>query len=531
MEDIEQELRDLVREEVANSVPPVVFPDVQNVFVTNQQEIPAPIVNVPEPKVTVNVPEPKVTVNVPDVTVDNSEVARIVGELKDAFKPQSNTDLLEALSDHGNRLVEAYKEVKVIGGNASGSQALLNQAGTIINPATEAKQDDIITAIGAIPGGGGVQYTEGDTDATITGTAMMWEDAGNALVVASTSKPLPVSASIDTTGLALAANQLPDGHNVTVDNASLAVTGTFWQATQPVSVATVPSHDVTNAGTFAVQVTSAPTTAVTGTFWQATQPVSGTVTAAAQPGVDIGDVTINNASGASAVNIQDGGNTITVDGTVSANATLAAETTKVIGTVNQGTSPWVTSNATTSVVGNGAAATAQRVTLANDSTGIVALTTSTASIGKLAANSGVDIGDVDVLSIAAGTNAIGNVGIIPRTTGGATPYKLVSAATTNATTIKASAGQVFMVTASNVNAAVRYLKFYNKASAPTVGTDTPVLTFAIPGNTAGAGTNIPIPACGIAFGTGISFATTTEATDAGTTGVAANEIVINVAYA
>lgn len=32
-----------------------------------------------------------------------------------------------------------------------------------------------------------------------------------------------------------------------------------------------------------------------------------------QPGVDIGDVTINNASGASAVNIQDGGNSITVD--------------------------------------------------------------------------------------------------------------------------------------------------------------------------------------------------------------------------
>lgn len=40
----------------------------------------------------------------------------------------------------------------------------------------------------------------------------------------------------------------------------------------------------------------------------------------AQPGVDIGDVTINNATGAAAVNIQDGGNSITVDGTVTANA-------------------------------------------------------------------------------------------------------------------------------------------------------------------------------------------------------------------
>lgn len=41
---------------------------------------------------------------------------------------------------------------------------------------------------------------------------------------------------------------------------------------------------------------------------------------AANSGVDIGDVTINNSTGASAVNIQDGGNTITVDGTVTANA-------------------------------------------------------------------------------------------------------------------------------------------------------------------------------------------------------------------
>lgn len=39
-----------------------------------------------------------------------------------------------------------------------------------------------------------------------------------------------------------------------------------------------------------------------------------------QPGVDIGDVTVNNAAGASAVNIQDGGNSITVDGSVTANA-------------------------------------------------------------------------------------------------------------------------------------------------------------------------------------------------------------------
>jgi hypothetical protein len=40
---------------------------------------------------------------------------------------------------------------------------------------------------------------------------------------------------------------------------------------------------------------------------------------ASNDGIDIGDVTINNGAGASAVNIQDGGNTITVDGVVTAN--------------------------------------------------------------------------------------------------------------------------------------------------------------------------------------------------------------------
>jgi hypothetical protein len=52
----------------------------------------------------------------------------------------------------------------------------------------------------------------------------------------------------------------------------------------------------------------------TGTF---TVTDDGSFTLAANSGTDIGDVTINNASGASAVNIQDGGNSITVDGTVS----------------------------------------------------------------------------------------------------------------------------------------------------------------------------------------------------------------------
>lgn len=62
-----------------------------------------------------------------------------------------------------------------------------------VGGATEAKQDAIITAIEAIPGGGGTQYTEGDTDASVTGTVAMWEDTSDTLRAVSAAKPLPVN--------------------------------------------------------------------------------------------------------------------------------------------------------------------------------------------------------------------------------------------------------------------------------------------------------------------------------------------------
>jgi len=147
-----------------------------------------------------------------------------------------------------------------------------------------------------------------------------------------------------------------------------------------------------------------------------------------------------------------------------------------------------------------------------------------------------NIGDVDLASaIPAGTALIGRVNPEPETTGGLTigpgsGRSLLSAATTNATSVKASAGQVYAIYAHNLNAAVRYLKLYNKASAPTVGTDTPVLTLPIPGNTAGAGFVLDTGGMGIAFATGVALALTTGVADADTGAVAANEIVVTVLY-
>jgi len=179
------------------------------------------------------------------------------------------------------------------------------------------------------------EYTEADTDASITGIAIMWEDGSDTLRAVSASKPLPID----------------------ITDASVAVTGAFYQVTQPISgtvditetsfdatqatatnlKAQVFGNDITSAldvdasgqlqvdiltmptttvdasdldirdlavttddiliyantvkdgsgtdyvplvdadGNLQVDVLSAPTTAVTGTFYQVTQPISGDI--------------------------------------------------------------------------------------------------------------------------------------------------------------------------------------------------------------------------------------------------------------
>ncbi len=90
-----------------------------------------------------------------------------------------------------------------------------------------------------------------------------------------------------------------------------------------------------------------------------------------------------------------------------------------------------------------------------------------------------------------------------------------SAASGNPDFLKASAGDLTMFWGLN-GAAITYVQIYNKASAPTIGTDTPILTYPIAAN---AAFEVSIPNGGLYFATGIAYAFTTDA--AGTTGAAA----------
>lgn len=118
-------------------------------------------------------------------------------------------------------------------------------------------------------------------------------------------------------------------------------------------------------------------------------------------------------------------------------------------------------------------------------------------------------------------------GTISNTPTTPTPSNITSAATTNATSVKATAGTVYSLVASNTGAAAAFLKLYNKASAPTVGTDVPVLTISIP---AGGTVTIPFGATGHRFTTGIALAITNLAADSDTTAVAAGQVKVLTAY-
>lgn len=224
--------------------------------------------------------------------------------------------------------------------------------------------------------GGGTQYTEGDTDATITGTVALAENSNE-------MRPLQVDNS---DYLRVNISDTDAVVDVNINNASVEVTndigdplavqgtvtskiaGTYGGGNTDLAYvydldtgvgneyvlgaslrgeASGGSEAIPGDGTDGLLVNLGSNNDVT---------VAGVATAANQL-PDGHNVTVDNAAGAAAVNIQDGGNSITVDGTVTANAGSGTFTVTDDGSFT------------------------------------------------LAANSGVDIGDVDVTSMPDVTQA------------------------------------------------------------------------------------------------------------------------------
>lgn len=97
--------------------------------------------------------------------------------------------------------------------------------------------------------------------------------------------------------------------------------------------------------------------------------------------------------------------------------------------------------------------------------------------------------------------------------------------------VKATSGTLYGVWFSNLSTNTLFLKFYNgTAASVTVGSSTPILTLAIPGNSTDDVSGVFSIPQGIAFSTALSVAATTGIADSDTGAPGLNECLVNIFY-
>ena len=141
--------------------------------------------------------------------------------------------------------------------------------------------------------------------------------------------------------------------------------------------------------------------------------------------------------------------------------------------------------------------------------GTVSLSANTAV--ALSANTSVALASGSTVGLAAGSAVIGTVKVISAAASGVQYQKFISTTGLNATLVKAAPANLQILHIVNGAATQRFFKLYNKASAPIVGTDIPIITVTLAPS---AASNFTLPALtGIDFSVGLSFAVTLGVAD------------------
>jgi hypothetical protein len=274
--------------------------------------------------------------------------------------------------------------------------------------------------------GGGTQYTEGDTDATITGTALLWEDTSDTLRVASVAKPIPMRIGDGTDQVLVSgggslqvtcdncggASPFEDEDAFTPGTSSVGTVGYLVDEVAPdsapegssaaprMSLNRVPYAQLRDAAgnERGANVTAGNALVVDGSA--STQPVSGTVTVTDGAGalnviVDSGSVTVSDGAGAL--------NTIIDSGTV---------------TANQGGAPWSVAGPAAdgaAVSGNpvrigGKDGSGNTQDVATDTSGelqVDVLTLPSVTIGTFPDNEPVNVAQMNGIAVTMGNGAAG----------------------------------------------------------------------------------------------------------------------------
>jgi hypothetical protein len=444
------------------------------------------------------------------------------------------------------------------GGGAGGAVSINLDGAPVSNtnnfPVTDPLLDGIISG-GALKIGGTVGLS-GTPNVTLGGTLPPGTNTLGAVSQAG-------AWSMSVTGPELSAPGTAGTQAMTVQGATsgiaLPVSGVFWQATQPVSAASLPLPTGAATASSQLAVQSAPGTAastavtvqgvsngvalpVSGTFWPATQPVSanslplpaGAATAASQNAVQS---TPGTAAG-TAVTIQGAPSGVSVP---------------VSGTFWQATQPTADA-ALDPLVSNGALAVsaaalplpagAAKALYQTATQGPVAPGTATATASTLlgcqsnttlpsftAGQQGAipcdPSGRLYVVTVPSANNVPTYLQAI--SSGGAYTFRSINAAASAmGSVVKTSAGLLYGFDVCNSGASAVYFRIFNLGVAPTVGSSTPAISKVVPaGNCQSFSTDL-----GLTFGTGIALDVTSGSlADSDTATVAsANQVAAEIYY-
>jgi len=306
------------------------------------------------------------------------------------------------------------------------------------------------------------------------------------------------------------------------NQSSLAVTGTFFQATQPVSLLQDSSPATQN-----ITAADAATTTTTGAN---NQPFY------------TGIPTANSAASFAIVSLD----TVFIQITGTWSATLQPEVSFDGGTTwfLRGVHQPGTNYSAGSVVGTGTAGnfagTMNVAGCTNVRVRCTAFTSGTAVVFITKSLNHAEVYLVNNPKIADGTTpsqylAVSSLGAAlvndaPVTGGGLSNSSFLSTGAVQATNVKNTAGMIYAIEFFNINATPVYVRLYNQTTTPA-STDTANIIWrgTVPGNTAGAGF-VKTWDKGLLFSTGIGFRCTNAIADNDTTVLVASTVMGNVEY-
>lgn len=296
----------------------------------------------------------------------------------DSHVASIDTDIDVALSTRASEATLSLLNAKFVNGNDIGDVTINNAAGAAavniqdggnsitvdgtvsVNPITFASPQHVIVDSGTITtitnvvhidDNGGSITVDGTIAATQSGA---WTTGRTWTLASGTDSVSAVQSGTWNINNITGTISLPTG---AATEASLAkLTLTQGSTTSGQSGPLVQGAVTTAAPTYVTGQTSPLSLNTSGQLRvEATATIASTVTVVQPTGsnlhtvVDSGSITVNNAAGASAVNIQDGGNSITVDGTIAATQSGTWNINNISGTISLPTGAATAANQTTEI--------------------------------------------------------------------------------------------------------------------------------------------------------------------------------------